>query len=335
MPADLTSLAAPERNHYFYGLMMDADRFRKDQNYFIRKRMLLNRFSTGAGVVCGLGLNWNSATSTLTLSPGLAIDYDGREIVVPSAATVDITTLTDVNGNPAGPVPAGSTIIVSLAYAEKTTDPVPVLVPDCDHPNGCASSTIEEDFVLLVRVASGPPPPIPSCAFGSFPLPPGSQLWTAIANQVAGSYAAPLADPSVPLGRLDLTAGTLDAVSDRPVVYDNGLLFQLIFCVASQVSQLGTLLTYVSGDNQSAAANTALANPLVVALVDSSGNPVTSGSPPTFTVTAGGGSVGPVTPGAPGQYQTAWTLGGSGAQTITAQSAQSSITVTFNATIEP
>ena len=49
MPTDLTLLEAPERNRYFYGLMMDADRFQQDQDYFNRKRYLLNRFVSGGG----------------------------------------------------------------------------------------------------------------------------------------------------------------------------------------------------------------------------------------------------------------------------------------------
>lgn len=39
--------------------------------------------------------------------------------------------------------------------------------------------------------------------------------------------------------------------------------------------------------------------------------------------------------GPPGQYQTVWTLGSSGVQTVTAHSTQSSLSVTFRATIEP
>jgi hypothetical protein len=336
MPTDLTSLIAPERNRYFYGLLMDAERFQKDQDYFNRKRVLLNRFVTGGGVVCGLGLTFTAATGTLTLSPGVAIDLAGREIIVPAATPIDIGRSTDAQGNPSGPVPPGSTIIVSLAYAERKTDAVPVLVPDCDHPNGCAPSTIEEGFAVLVTLATGAPPAIPGCIFGSFPLPPGAALQSDIANRIAGDYGPAPVDASVALGRVTLPGGPLDAISDRPVVYDNTLLYQLIVCLAAQVSQLGGVtLTYVSGDNQSAKAGTALANPLVVALLDAGGNPVTGGSAPQFMVASGGGSVSAVTASGPGQYQTVWTLGSSGAQTVTAQIAQSRLSVTFHATIEP
>jgi hypothetical protein len=335
MPTDLTQLLAPERNRYFYGLMLDANRFQQEQDYFNRKRFLLNRFVSGAGVVCGLGLAFDLAKSTLTLSPGLAIDLAGREIIVPAATAVDITQLTDAQGKPTGPVPANSTILISLAYAEQNIHPVPVLVPDCDNPNGCAPSTVEEAFHILVTQA--PPPGIFAAPY--FPLPPGAALQTAIANQVAGAFAPPPAPAfnSIVLGRLNVPGGPLDAVFDRPVVYNNAQLYQLIIGLAQQVSEVaGVILTYISGDNQSIKAGEALSNPLVVALVDANGNPVTGGNPPQFTVAAGGGSVGPVShAGPPGQYQVTWTLGSSGAQRVTAQSDQSKLTVPFYATIQP
>jgi hypothetical protein len=337
MPTDPTQLLAPERNRYFYGLLMDADRFQQEQDYFNNKRFLLNRLVSGAGVVRGLGLTFDASKSTLTLGPGLAIDLAGREIVVPAATPVDITQLTDAQGKPADPVPAGSTILISLAYAAQNIDPVPVLVPDCDNPNGCAPSTIEEGFHILVTQVPGPPAPLPGCPFPSFPLPPGTALQSDVADQIAAAYAPAPADTSIALGRLTLPGGPLDAVSDRPVVYNNALLYQLIVCLAQQVSEIaGVILAYVSGDNQSAKAGAALSNPLVVALVDANGNPVTGGKPPTFTVTSGGGSVSAVSAaGSPGQYQTTWTLGSSGPQTVAAQSDQSKLTVPFQATIQP
>lgn len=336
MPIDLAQLVAPERNRYFYGLLMDAARFQKDQDYFNRKRLLLNRFVAGGGVVCGLGLTYVPAGKDkpgLTLAPGIAIDLAGREIIVPKLTQIDITQLTDAAGKPSGPVPANATILVSLAYAERNTDTVAVLVPDCDTSNNCAPSTIAEDFVVLVSQATGMPPPAPTCPFGKFPLPPGAALQSEIADYVANAYTAVPADASIPLGRLDTGAGTLDAVSDRPIVFDNTLLYHMIVCLAAEVSQLaGTILAYVSGDNQSAKAGAALAKLLVVALVDANGNPVTGGAAPQFTPASGAGSVGAVTSPNPGQYQATWTLGtAKGQQMLTVSDAQSKLTVTFTA----
>lgn len=333
MSSDLGVLVAPERNRYFYGLLMDAERFQKDQDYFNRKRVLLNRFVNGGGVVCGLGLTF--AAGILSLGPGLAIDHAGREIIVPTKTPINTAQLTDAHGQPAGPVPAGSTIIISLAYAEKKTDAVAVLVPDCEYPNNCAPSMIEEGFAVLVRLAAGPTPAIPGCVFGSFPAS-STALQTDIAARIADGYSPVPADPSIALGRLTLPSGPLDAVSDRPVVYDNTLLYELIICLAAQVAQLSTVtLTYVSGDNQTAKAGAALPNPLVVAVLDGSGNPVTGGPAPQFAVAAGSGSVTAVTSTGPGRYQTNWTLGASGTQTMTAHTTQSAATVTFRATVAP
>src|SRR5579883_1860254 len=68
--------------------------------------------------------------------------------------------------------------------------------------------------------------------------------------------------------------------------YSNSNYFRDIVFVA------GSFLNKVSGDNQSGAIGNALPNPLVVQVLDSSGNPQ-SGVTVTFAVTSGGGSVSP------------------------------------------
>jgi hypothetical protein len=327
----------PTRNLYRYGLLMDADRFQKDQDHCNEQRHLLNRFATGAGVLCGLALSFNAATEVLSLNPGIAIDRAGREIVVPIPTPIDITQLTDAQGKTTGPVPPASTLLISVAYAEKKIDPAPILVPDCDNPNACAPCTIEETFAIIITITSGGPPAPSSCGFGAFPFstPPGGALQALIANAVAAGFNPVPTDTSIPLGRL-APGGALDAVSDRLVVYDNLTLFQLINCLAARVAQIsGNVLVYVSGDNQSGPAGKVLVNPLVVALLDNSGGPLVSATTPTFTVTSGGGSIGPVTLASPGQFQASWTTGFAGPQQVTVKSSDSNLTVLFNATIAP
>jgi hypothetical protein len=325
------SLAAPERINYFYGLLLDADRLRREQSYFNQKRWLLNRVALGYGVVCGLEITADSTNpAALTLTAGIAIDGNGCEIYVPQAIAIDVSQLTDDSGKIVGPSPSGQPLLVSLAYAEKAIDPVPVLVADCEHPGNCAPASIQEGFVVLVRLASGAPPPPPP----STPLPAGAALRTMLANMVVACSVSPVTDPSVPLARQTLPGGPLDAVSDRLLAYSNSLLFQLVWDLASMVSGLAgtTLLLYVSGDNQSAAANSALPQPLIVALQDAGGNPIDNGSV-TFTVTAGGGSVTP-TVASGERYQTNWTLGASGEQAVVAKAAGTNLTVTFGGSIQ-
>jgi hypothetical protein len=324
------SLAAPERINYFYGLLLDADRLRQEQSYFNQKRWLLNRVALGQGVVCGLGITADSTNpAALTLAPGVAIDGLGREIVVPQAIAIDASQLTDDSGKIVGQSPTGQPLLVSLAYAEKAIDPVPVLVADCEHPGNCAPASTQEGFAVLVRVAPGPAPAPPP----STPLPAGAALRTMLADMVGAGPVSAGSDPSVPLARQTLPGGPLDAVSDRLLVYSNPLLFQLVWDLAGTVSGLAgtTLLLYVSGDNQSARRNTKLPQPLIVALQDASGNPIDNGTV-TFTVTAGGGSVTPTIASA-GRYQTNWTLGASGTQTVVAKAAGTNLTVTFGGSI--
>ena len=53
-----------------------------EQRYHCSKRALLNRLLHGSGVVCGLGVT-ASDESTLMIESGAALDYQGREIVLP------------------------------------------------------------------------------------------------------------------------------------------------------------------------------------------------------------------------------------------------------------
>src|SRR6266567_281746 len=77
VPSDLV---APERNHYFYGKLLDIFHLELEQTYFNNKRWLLNRLITGPGVVCGLRVELTDAGVVVT--PGLAIDRCGHEIIV-------------------------------------------------------------------------------------------------------------------------------------------------------------------------------------------------------------------------------------------------------------
>ena len=71
-----------ERNRYFYGKLLTVRDFEVEQRYHCTKRELLNRLVHGVGVVCGLGVT-ASDESTLMIESGMALDYQGREIVLP------------------------------------------------------------------------------------------------------------------------------------------------------------------------------------------------------------------------------------------------------------
>lgn len=70
-----------ERNKYFYGKLLTVDDFETEQRYMNNKRRVLNRFLYGSGVVCGLNVV-PIDDMTISVEPGLALDFSGREIVV-------------------------------------------------------------------------------------------------------------------------------------------------------------------------------------------------------------------------------------------------------------
>src|SRR5450432_2486421 len=98
---DSGSLAAPRRNHYFYGKLLDVLHMDMEQRYGIHKRWLLNRLGLGQGVLCGLRAT--AAGAQVCISPGMAIDAWGREIIVPETFAIDPWILT----SPGGMTPAG------------------------------------------------------------------------------------------------------------------------------------------------------------------------------------------------------------------------------------
>jgi hypothetical protein len=77
-------LKAFVRNHYFQGRLLSAADLQLEQDYHNKKRWLSNRLLLGAGVVTGLEVSSDkNDNSKIQISPGLAIDPIGREIVVP------------------------------------------------------------------------------------------------------------------------------------------------------------------------------------------------------------------------------------------------------------
>jgi len=296
MPPPAT-VAPFERTNFFYGLLLDAERLQNDHAFFNGKRWLLNRLALGSGVLCGLGVRSVAGPSTAWfIDTGIAIDALGREIVVAESLPFNPAQPTDDMGRPSGGPLAAGTVEICLAYSEVPTNPVPVLVPDCDGDG---------------------------CALPAFPVPPAAGLHDALVQRLKSGCPKPPADACVPIARIDLAAQTVDEVAGRPVVYSNRVLYELIVCLAEHVANAASrILQYVSGDGQTAAAGSALTNPIEVQLADSQNNPV-SGEPVQFTVVTA----------ANGRASMTWTLGAAkGEQQVIATAKDTAFAVTFRAT---
>lgn len=122
----------PTRVRYFSGQFLSAGDFTAEQDYFRGKQKIRNRLLLGYGVASGL--DTTVAGDTVTVSPGLALDPRGNEIIV------DCSTTLKIRG---GRKP----VFLLLEYVEKETDPVPA-------GDGMQASRIEEGF----RLAFAPVP---------------------------------------------------------------------------------------------------------------------------------------------------------------------------------
>ncbi|SRR6266571_6363967 len=329
-------LIAPERNNFFYGKLMDVPQFDKDYAYALQKRLLLNRFAVGSGVLFGLDVAGDASNpGQIVIQPGAALDALGREIIVAQQVSIDPHQPTDDQGNPSGTLLQGGAVVVGLLYAEKKTDMVPKLVADCSGSGKCDWNTVREGYHVVVRQTNDPLPSAPSCSLsGGFPLPAAEALQQALSHRISAMTAVDPADLFLPLARVDLgNLQNIDSSVGRPLVYGNRTLYDLILCLSDRVTFVAQarILRYVSGDGQSATAQSALAAPLVVKLVDSSDQGV-SGQIVQFQVVSGGGNPpAPIATDNDGKVSVSWTLGNPGPQQLTASAVSSVLTVTFNA----
>lgn len=107
-----------ERNRYFYGKLLTVRDFESEQKYLNDKRRLLNRLLFGSGVVAGMQVVAVD-DKTITVEMGLAIDYIGREIVVPSPVTLKLSMIDGFTNNE-----YKKNVYLYVAYDEKGREPV-------------------------------------------------------------------------------------------------------------------------------------------------------------------------------------------------------------------
>jgi hypothetical protein len=105
-----------KRLRFFDGQLLTAKELQAEQEYHIEKRRRHNRLLHGFGVVNGLAVTVDAGPATVVLiSPGLAVDGYGNEILVESPVRIDLGVCTS------------DTCFVTIEFTETATDPVPGL----------------------------------------------------------------------------------------------------------------------------------------------------------------------------------------------------------------
>ncbi len=106
----------PRRVHYFNGQLLDESDFTAEQDYHVDMRRRLNRFMHGTGVAGDVGLRVRKeGDKRLRIGAGVAIDAQGREIVLVADRLIDLDAVK---------AKAGTTVFLTLAYAQTLELPV-------------------------------------------------------------------------------------------------------------------------------------------------------------------------------------------------------------------
>lgn len=218
-----------EKNRYFQGKLITALDMATEQQYHSRRLETLTKLTTGSGIVSGLSvseLETDDERIRITIQPGVAIDYNGRPIVVRNPTTRKI------------PIPDGEQLYLYLEYDEERKDPVPV--PGSDPLGGEESEESRVLEVFEVTAKEVAPPAYKTVPLIEFPdFEHTDRTPAELANEIVDSYhethrseidGSP--DPAVFLGSFKQTPEgdwrPGEETKRRPVVYDNDMLFSLL-----------------------------------------------------------------------------------------------------------
>jgi hypothetical protein len=82
----ISDTAAFKRLRYFEGMLLTAADFELEQKYFREKSKLHNRSLHGFGIISGLKVAVTKGQ--VIVEPGLALDCEGNELVIPTAQAI-------------------------------------------------------------------------------------------------------------------------------------------------------------------------------------------------------------------------------------------------------
>lgn len=227
-PADEFELEHFERNRYFQGKLMTAHDMSTEQRYHASRLETVTRLVTGTGILSGLSIvdfEYDDGELHVTISPGVAIDGDGRPIVVRTPTTRTI------------PTGEGDYVSLYISYEEESKDPVPVPGVEATDGEESQESRILEIFEFVATET--PPNSTKTPPLVDLPDPDTVDDYSTLADQIVDSYheshrerAASSANPGVFLGAFErLPDGEWQVDDDEtqrhPFVYDNDMLFSL------------------------------------------------------------------------------------------------------------
>jgi len=241
----LAELYPAERPRYFYGQLLTADDFKKEQDYLRRKNQLHNRFGLSQGVVCGLSVTPLTTTqgNGVRISAGLALDEWGREIVIPTDVDIVPLRLSD-DCDPLSPSDEllPPSVHISLCYREIAgrQQPVGAVELEAGADQGPTGSLVES-YCLRVQEGAAPDVSTSTDPEALEHLRSG-RLHDALCLLAATTCRPTSVDPSVVLANVEVNDDgslTVDACGPRVIVPTNRLLLQLAHIITPAATPNG------------------------------------------------------------------------------------------------
>jgi hypothetical protein len=138
----LIEIPLGKRNNYFSGKLLSEEDFNDEQNYMLNKMRLHNRMLHGWGTVSGLEVSASEDSfNGVIVSPGVAIDPFGNEIIVSSAVQCAFPEEYEL-------------AYLVLYWAERETDSVPARSAEGESDQ-TVPSRVEEYAILKYETEDG------------------------------------------------------------------------------------------------------------------------------------------------------------------------------------
>lgn len=240
-----------ERNNYFYGKLMTVRDFFAEQCYFNEKRWLINRMIHGWGVVCGLDvLSCEGDSTTVVVTPGLALDCCGREILVCEEREVKLLPEPSECHEEKEEEEGERKYFICIEYLECKTEPLRLPPVACDQKEKGEFNRIRDGYVIRVKRPEEVDPNgdcLKRCPLVEDKL---SSLHDYLCEKLkegcpecpekpclilAEVTVAPSEDASKP------PAVSIDPCSKRRLVYGNEVLYDLIRCFHGDYPHVTTI----------------------------------------------------------------------------------------------
>jgi len=227
-----------EKNQFFQGKLMTARDMQAEQEYHAERLHMLNRFSTGRGILYGTEISSVEETETelkVTVEPGVVLDAYGRPVVIEHSTTKTL------------PLPSNDTIYLYIRFENSELESVPVPeVRGASSEEYMSNRVVEEFEVTYHESAPEQFHSVPTIDTGFDDETETESFLHTLANryhQQNRSEMESVENPSIFVGSFERTDNGSwvrgAETAKRNLVYDNDMLYSMLVSHITDTEQHG------------------------------------------------------------------------------------------------